>query len=725
MEAVFNVFKKCTIVAILILLSSLSVICQNELQQGDEAFRLFKYEEAIQMYEKHLLNKDDNAVRVKLVDALMFTSQYQKAEVVLEKLLLTHNDGHAMLKYANVLVLNDKKSKASSILQDYIRSFPSSDEYKRLFEIVQLKNDQEDKQFKTLLSKSAFSSDVSDFSPVYYGSQIIFTSQKGGKIDPWTGKSFTNLYITDENKSNPVMLDGNLNGKFHNGACTFMDNETMVFTRNNSKKGANSDYNLILAIATKVNEKWNFKQEMPFNSKDFSNGYPTYIPSQKILIFSSDRPGGFGGMDLYYSKSYDGKWADPINFGSDVNTKGNEVFSTYDGTNLFFSSDGRPGYGGLDIFKASIIDANISTIENVGSTINSARDDFGLITKDNMQSGYFSSNTGGNGDKDNIWYFEKRKIQLPPQKILINGKVIDEFTKLPLKETSVVLKNTLNGEEFSIITKDDGRFSFEAISEQNYSLTGSKNGILTSSEIITKANTSDTYYFTLLHNDPRFSLEGFAIKTLDKKGVQGVSVICFNKTKNIEESIVTDENGFFKFQLDQNADYEISGTKDGYYTSVSEASTKGLNRSQTLYVKLFLTIEEVIIGETKILGKESIGSFTFEPIFYDLDKADIRPDATVALDKVVDFMNKNPKLTIELGSHTDSRSSDSYNDGLSQRRAQSAVQYIVSKGVSQNRITAKGYGETKLVNHCSDGVKCNDDLHQQNRRTEIKITGYN
>ena len=128
MEAVFNVFKKCTIVAILILLSSLSVICQNELQLGDEAFRLFKYEEAIQMYEKHLLNKDDNAVRVKLVDALMFTSQYQKAEVVLEKLLLTNKDGNAMLKYANVLVLNDKKSKASSILQDYIRSFPSSDE---------------------------------------------------------------------------------------------------------------------------------------------------------------------------------------------------------------------------------------------------------------------------------------------------------------------------------------------------------------------------------------------------------------------------------------------------------------------------------------------------------------------------------------------------------------------------------------------------------------------
>ncbi len=726
MEAIFNKIIAWTKVAFVFLAFSVPAISQNELQLGDEAFRLFKYDEAIQMYEKHLLKNDDHAVKQKLVDALLLTSQYQKAEVNLENLLLSKSDGPTMLKYANVLILNDKKVKASSVLQEYIRSFPSSDEYKRLFQIIQIKKDEEDKQYKTVLSKSSFSSDVSDFSPTFYGEQIIFTSQKGGKVDPWTGKSFTNLYITDENKSNPVLLDGNLNGKFHNGACTFIDNETMIFTRNNSKKGTNQDYNLILGLASKSNNKWNFKQELPFNNKDYSNGYPAYIAEQKLLVFSSDRPGGFGGMDLYYSKYHDGKWEDPINFGSDVNTKGNEVFATYNGTQLYFSSDGRPGYGGLDIFKADIKDGSIhlSSIENIGSTFNSTRDDFGFISKDGNNSGYFSSNIGGNGDKDNIWYFEKNKIQLPPQKIIINGKVIDEFTKLPLKETTVILKNTLTGEELLFVTKDDGRFNFEAMTEQNYTISGIKNGIATTSESILKTSSSESYYYTLLHNDPRFSLEGFALKTLDKIGVQGVSVICFNKTKNIDETVVTDEKGFFKFQLDQNSEYEISGTKDGYYTSVSEASTKGLNRSQTLYVKLFLTIEEVIIGETRILGKETFGSFDFDPVYYDLDKDNIRPDAALALDKVVAFMQKNPKLSIELGSHTDSRSSDEYNEALSERRAKSAVNYIVSKGIDNSRITAKGYGENKLINNCSDGTKCSEELHQLNRRTEIKVTDY-
>ena len=724
MEAVFNQIKKIIPIVFIISTFSTVAVCQSDLQKGDEAFRLLKYDEAIQLYEKHLLKKDDVNVKQKLAEALLFTSQYQRAEVILENLLTIGQDGPTMLKYANILILNDKKVKASSVLQQYIKSFPSSEEYKRLFQIIQLKNDEEDKLFKIEIVKSSFSSDVSDFSPVFYGERIIFTSQKGGKIDPWTGKSFTNLYITDDTKKNHVMLAGNLNGKFHNGACTFMDNETMIFTRNNSKKGSNQDYNLILAMATKSNEKWNFKEELEFNNKDYSNGYPVYIAQQKLLIFSSDRPGGFGGMDLYYTIFTGGKWSDPINLGSDVNTIGNEVFPTYDGKVLYFSTDGRPGYGGLDIFSAEIVETKISSIKNVGSTFNSSRDDFGLISKDNMMSGYYSSNAGGSGDKDNILYFTRTKIILPPQQVLISGKVIDEFTKLPLKETSVTLKNTLTGEEKIFFTKDDGRFSFEAISEQNYSLTGIKNNIATSSENIINTNTTGTYYYTLLHNDPRFSLEGFAIKTNDKSGVQGVSVICFNKTKNTEESIVTDEKGFFKFQLDQNADYEISGTKDGYYTSVSEATTKGLNRSQTLYVKLFLSIEEVIIGETRILGKESFGGFKFDPIYYDLDKHNIRPDATMALDKVVDFMVKNPKLIIELGSHTDSRSSNEYNLSLSERRSLAAVEYIVNKGIASDRISAKGYGETTLVNKCSDGVKCNEDDHQLNRRTVIKVVGY-
>jgi outer membrane protein OmpA-like peptidoglycan-associated protein/tetratricopeptide (TPR) repeat protein len=714
-----DVFKKSTAFFVAIFLMVFTSNAQSDLAKADEAFRLLKYEEAIKLYEKILIAKDDNPdVKKKLSDAYINTSQYLKAEPLLEGLNKTNNDASVMLKYANVLILNDKKQKANEVLQAYIKAFPATDEYKKLFQITQHQIKSDEKHFKTDVEKCSFSSDVSDFSPTFYGDKILFTSQKGGKTDPWTGRSFTNLYMTDENKQNPSPLEGNLNGKFHNGAATFLNEEWILFTRNNAKKGKEQDFNLILALAVKENDKWNFKEEFPFNDKNFSNAYPTFISDQNLVVFASDRPGGFGGMDLYYSTYNDGKWGSPINLGSGVNTTGNEVFPSFDGKTFYFSSNGHPGQGGLDIFKAELRDLNL------GKPINSSRDDFGLCTNDNLSSGYFSSNRSGNGDIDNIWQFKKVKIELPPQKISITGKVIDEFTKQPLKEVLVKLKNTTTGQEQLLTTKDDGRFSFEALEGQSYTLVGEKNNIMTSMENITNIVVSQTYYYTLLHNDPRFSLEGFALKTNDKKGVEGVTVVCFNKSKSTEETVVTNEAGFFKFQLDQDSEFEISGTKDGYYTSVSDASTKGLNRSQTLYVKLFLNIEEVIIGDTRILGKETFGSFDFDPVYYDLDKDNIRPDAALALDKVVEFMQKNPKLTIELGSHTDSRSSDEYNEALSERRANSAVNYIVSKGVENSRITAKGYGENKLINNCSDGVNCAEDLHQLNRRTEIKVTGY-
>ena len=182
--------------------------------------------------------------------------------------------------------------------------------------------------------------------------------------------------------------------------------------------------------------------------------------------------------------------------------------------------------------------------------------------------------------------------------------------------------------------------------------------------------------------------------------------------------------GDFHFQLDQNTDYEISGSKDGYFTSVSNATTRGLDRTTTLFVKLYLTIEEVIIGQTKIIGKDKIGGWDFDPIYYDLDKSNIRADAALVLDKIYSFLLSNPSIKIELGSHTDSRASFDYNKNLSDKRAKSALQYLLRKGINPARITSKGYGESQLVNHCEDGVSCDDDLHQLNRRTEIKILSY-
>jgi outer membrane protein OmpA-like peptidoglycan-associated protein/tetratricopeptide (TPR) repeat protein len=723
MAAAFN-FKQIIPLLFFVCVSYV-LSAQSDVQRGDQAYELLKYDDAINAYNKYLSDHpSDGKVRQKLVNSLIATSQYQTAESQLEILLKTDRKGDNLLMYADMLILNDKKSEAQTILQEYIKSNPTSDDYKRLFQSAQGIAKTIDENYEVSITKSAFSSEVSDFSACFYGNKIIFTSQKGGKIDPWTGKSFANLYEVSGNQSNATMLSGNLNGKFHNGSCTFVSNETMIFTRNNAKKGDKDDYNLILAFATKKGNNWNFDKEFSFNDRNFSNAYPAYIPTSKMLIFSSDRPGGLGGMDLYYTILNNDKWSDPVNMGSKINTSGNEVFSTYVDNTFYFSSNGHPGIGGLDIFIAELTNEKVNSIKNIGEPYNGSRDDFGYITNDKSMTGYISSNRGGNGDDDNIWYFAKSKKIVAPKVALITGKVIDEFTKTPLKETMITLLDLTDGTSQTFETKEDGRFTFNATTGHEYKLSGIKNDINTSVENISKVTAEATNYFTLLHNDPRFSLEGFALENKSQKGVAGVKVICFNRTKNTETTTITDDKGFFKFQLDQQSDFEVSGTKDGYYTSVSDATTKNLNRSATLYVKLYLSIEEVIIGQTRILGKETFGGFDFDPIYYDLDKSAIRPDAATALDKVVDFMTKNPKLTIELGAHTDSRSSDVYNKDLSERRAVAAVEYIVSKGIANTRITAKGYGESTLVNKCADGVKCAEDMHQQNRRTEIKVLGY-
>ena len=258
-------------------------------------------------------------------------------------------------------------------------------------------------------------------------------------------------------------------------------------------------------------------------------------------------------------------------------------------------------------------------------------------------------------------------------------------------QNCIILSNTLTGETVDVTTAIDGRFSFDVLSDQVYTITGIKNEINTTQESVDLSdNQGGDLYFTLLHNDPRFSLEGYAQKASDQSGVTEVNVSRFNSSKNKNLVDVSKMNDFFKFQLKQQSNFEISGEKNEHYTSVSTASTKGINRSKTLYVKLFLTMEEVKIGETKIVGKEKIGGWSFDPIYYDLDKDAIRYAASIVLDRLVDFLTQNARLVIEIGTSTDSRGKDQYNENLSARRAASTVGYLVNKSVSADRLQSKG-----------------------------------
>jgi len=291
--------------------------------------------------------------------------------------------------------------------------------------------------------------------------------------------------------------------------------------------------------------------------------------------------------------------------------------------------------------------------------------------------------------------------------------VTDEQTGLPLPSVEV----SLNGPDGKItaFTDSTGRVIFNDVKAAGYTIAGVLNGINTSSQMVTK-NYFDVsgpeIRFNITHNDPRFTLEGMVNNKSTNKPEADVTIVVENITQNNSNTVQSQpDNGSFKIPLNAASDFTVSGKKAGYISNIEKLSTKGLNRSTTLYVILKLGIEQALPDKT----------ITLSNIYYDTGSAAIRPEASSDLEKLIKFLKDNPDLKIEIDSHTDSRGSAARNLKLSQARAQEVVNYLLKNGISRTRLIAKGYGATKLVNGCKVGVKCTDAQHEQNRRTEFKV----
>lgn len=251
-----------------------------------------------------------------------------------------------------------------------------------------------------------------------------------------------------------------------------------------------------------------------------------------------------------------------------------------------------------------------------------------------------------------------------------------------------------------------------------YTIVGEKNGIKTESLVLKASDfmTNETIiYREILHDDPRFTLIGETVDCDMNQNLSNISTVLTRADTKNNMYQTSDVSGKFIYQLEQNSDYSIVANQAGRYSQTELVSTKGLDRSKTLYVTLKLGVCNLIEGDNWVLKN----------IHYDFDKFNIRPDAAVILDNVVAIMKQNPSLVIELSSHTDSRGDDQYNQRLSQQRAESAVAYLVRNGIDRSRLVAAGYGESRLLNTCGNGVNCSEEQHQENRRTEIKVLSFN
>lgn len=301
-----------------------------------------------------------------------------------------------------------------------------------------------------------------------------------------------------------------------------------------------------------------------------------------------------------------------------------------------------------------------------------------------------------------------------PKDILVVVK--DKQTGLAL--SGVIVKISRNNVDNTSISNADGQAERVLKAERGvYQITAVKNGITAEPVAISVAdfdNAGNVIYKEIYHDDPRFTLIGETVRANDNSKLPGIGTVLTNATNSKNMTQISDGEAKFVYQLEQQSDYNIVANQAGKFSQTEGVSTKGLDRSKTLYVTLKLGVNNLDAGAV----------FVLKNIHYDFDKSYIRPDAERILDNLLNVMSQNPTLRIELSSHTDSRGKDAYNMALSQQRAEAAVNYLVSKGVDRSRMVAKGYGETRLLNRCGNGVECSDEEHQANRRTEIKVLKY-
>lgn len=499
-----------------------------------------------------------------------------------------------------------------------------------------------------------------DYSPMIASKKddllYISSDREGGaakkKVYGATGNSYSDLWSLKATKGRrgaaktwgrPENVLGTVNTKFNDGSCVFdRKYSTIYYTQCNGSDGKSFPCKIYSAQMTGT--EWGSEQMLDFCVNDsFDYGQPAISDDGKTLFFSSNREGGEGGYDIW-CVTYNQRaksWGDPFNLGNTINTASDEMFPYINNTDkqLYFSSNGHLGMGGLDVFRSEGTGTEWTTPENLRAPLNSGGDDFG-ITFDNLNPdhGFFTSNRcGGKGNFD-IYEFD-----VAPCVIDIEGYVYECI--LPLT------------------------------------------------------------------NPPKFN---------NAKPLAN-SIITITNDKDTSKVIIkTDEKGYYgRIKLLEKTTYEINcSNRELYYFDIDipvQRTTKGVKCGTTLKQDFCLKsqiIEEVV------------------PIYYDLDKANIRPDAAKVLDdRILPLLVKYPKLRLELGSHTDCRSSYDYNIDLSQRRADSAVAYLVRKGIDARRLVAKGYGESQLVNDCRcEGavkVDCPESKHQENRRTTIKTLDIN
>lgn len=712
-------------------------------------------QEAIKQYLKTVKNDPYNGEALfNLANSYRLNSEFRKAEIWFSKAVQLDERPESYLYYAQMLLSNGKYIEASTWFKRYAAQESGTSNERNALKLAEYSEKLAEEGLENkdyLIKKTEFNSDRLDFSPMYYqDSAIVFASNRkeGNKdiIDRWTNQYYVDLYLVtksyddDKEWNEPQPFAKQINTKLHEGPATFNKySDVIYFTRNDLGKkgrGFDSEKNTRLKIyqSQLEGEEWTVPVELPFNNKEYHCAHPALAKDTTYMVFASDMPGGYGQMDLYIVWLQDGEWGEPMNLGSEINTSGNEVFPYLDENgNLFFSSDLHVGLGGLDIFKAEPRTGNNQALgqwynpTNMGAPLNGNRDDFGLIIDKAGQTGYFTSNRSGRGD--DIYSFEIDDM------IRIVGTVLNCKDSVEIGAANVVVRSA-SGEEIATTRSNaDGSFAVRVPERDLYNFKATKEGFGfcaggcdgTASIDLAKIK-SDKELRVLLSFCPADSCQlttsGPVLNNDCDKPIAGAKVTLVNKCSGERTSMITGDDGYYNFDLDEDCEYIVVAEKDGFFRKATEFSTAAADCGDLVESEVPMDFdnsefEELLGGLASIEEGTVIELYN---VYFDLDKYYIRPDAQTGLNDVYQLLIDYPEMKGEIRAHTDSRQTFKYNEILSDNRAKSARQYLIDKGISPDRLTWKGYGEYVLKNECADGVECTEKQHQRNRRVEFAVT---
>jgi outer membrane protein OmpA-like peptidoglycan-associated protein len=722
-------------------LSSFAQNTEKKLEEANEAFEGYGYDQAIRKYEK--LDPEQLEVQRNLGLSYWRTNKMNLAEEVFAQIVIT--EGHTsedVYRYASILRENKKYDLSEKVMKRFIELEPEDsrgqDFMNNLHHFGEIVEDRGKQKVKRL----AINTDDQDFGGTFYQGKLVFsTTRQLSRIilRKWSGngKAYLKVCSADMDStgalSNLQEFEGKLSRRYHNGPVAISDDGTMmVITRNakgdQSKKG---NLNLQLVVSRKENDKWQKPELLHFNSETYSCGQASISRDGKWLYFVSNMPGGFGGTDIYRADiREDGTFGDPENLGKLVNTEGDEMFPFYhsDDGILFFSSDGKLGLGGLDVFVAEVkSDFSIGKVFNPGKPINSNRDDFGIVVDSLQERGYLSSNRSGTGTDDDDLYAVKILEPFLFGRI-VQGVVKDENGEL-VEGASVRFLDALTGIEQIQTTDADGRYRFgteqistfsihvtkDGYTEKEHISSSVKRGVLDVRDLVILKRTKILFQFSVFDSQSGMPISDVVVKLTNKSD----STDIYGETSKFGDCLLTLSD---KTELNTLGDFDIKVRKEGYLTKI--ISFKMLLDHEGIYdLNEYLKRElEEAMKMTKVnIGLDLNDVMEINPIYYDYAESNIREDAKVELDKIVKIMNDNENIRIELRAHTDSRGSDESNLRLSKKRVNAAIKYIKKRISNPRRVTGVGVGESELINDCEDGVECTEEQHQENRRTEFII----